>query len=120
MKRSTRRTMVTALAALALASWPAGAEQEYLGNVGLCWSSANFDDFTDELSHVVLRCFGDTSYNQSVLVGVNTSGPYLLFFDIGRQWHVPDDRAAVDLIYRFDDQPAVSMRGVWNANHEKV
>ena len=118
MKQSTRLIAAAALV-LALAAAPAGAETKTLAQVDLCVSRVDFDDFTDELSHVAIWCFGDDS-DKSVVLGVNPEEPYLIFFDQGRKWRVPEDGAEVELVYRFDDLPAVTIKASWVAQHERA
>ena len=50
--------------------------------------------------------------------GVNSSGPYLLFWDKDREWHVPDDAAQVETIFRIDDRPPVTLVTTWYAKRE--
>ena len=111
---------VVAVFALMLVAVPATAETEIVANVGWCWAGANFDAFTDELSHVAVQCWNGEDQTKSVLLGINSTSPYLMFFDEGREWQVPDDRAEVLVTYRFDDQPAVSVKATWIAQFERA
>ena len=120
MKRPIRMMAVVTTFVLMLGALPATAESETVANVGWCWAVANFDDFTDELSYVFVRCWNGEDHTKSVLLGINSTTPYLMFFDEGREWKVPDDQGEVLVTYRFDDQPAVSVKATWIAQLERA
>lgn len=120
MKRPIRRMAGAAVFVLLLAALPVTAETETIANVGWCWSIANFDEFTDDLSYVFVRCWNGEDHTKSVLLGINTTTPYLMFFDEGREWQVPNDQAEVLVTYRFDDHPAVSVKATWIAQLERA
>ena len=57
--------------------------------------------------------------SEAVTVGIIMSGPVFLFQDGARKL-VPEDGSQVILVYRFDDRPAVTLKGSWWAVEESA
>lgn len=104
------RTLAAALL-LAAVAWMAGAQGEVIASEGNCYAGIGIDEFTDETTHAALVC-------GEFVMGVNSSGPYLLFWDKDREWYVPDDAAQVETIFRIDDRPPVTLVTTWYAKRE--
>ena len=104
------RTLVAALL-LAAVAWMAGAREKVIASDGNCYAAISIDEFTDETTHAGLVC-------SEFVMGVSDNGPYLLFYDRGREWYVPDDATQVETIFRIDDRPPVTLVTTWSAKRE--